>query len=270
MAKLVRVRVRADHAERAAALLFELGFDSLVEESRRDGVVLSASADAGLDERLEQLRSASAEQHLATDVWVEELNDDWQTAWIAALEPVQLTPGVKLVPREPEADTIEQGAIYLKPALAFGYGDHATTRMAAAWLAEHCAAKTLLDVGTGTGVLCLVAARLGAAQAHGIDIDAASVDAAQANALLNDVSQICSFATTPLGDVRSTFDVVVANIDAVTLAQLARDICRVSTGRIALTGILEEQRESVCVAFREAGRELSHSATEGDWVLLSG
>lgn len=284
MARLFRVRIEAGERAIASALLFEAGFGGIVEEPEvlnseglqtralSSRVVLCVGMDdvqacAAAETRFGELcRNAE----LAVETWHELLSDDWRTGWIEHLEPVRLCERLTLVPHAP-GGTREPDTIYLEPALAFGFGEHATTRLAAEWLLECVAAKRVLDVGTGTGVLALVAAWAGARHVTGVDIDPASVRAAEVNATLNDLHRVCEFSLAQLGELPRDFDVVIANIDALTLAALSEQMCaRLSAGgKLALTGVLVEQAEEVTHAFRHQGLALHVHAEADGWALLS-
>ncbi len=151
---------------------------------------------------------------------------------------------------------------------------HPSTRLLASWIAEHISGgERVLDVGCGSGVLALVAARLGAAEALGIDIEPAAVSAAEANACRNGLAAAASCGGAPVGEAElGTFDVVFANITAGVLVPLAGDIAeRVAPGgRLAISGISAGQTSSVAAAYRRHGIELAAPVRLDDWVSLSG
>jgi ribosomal protein L11 methyltransferase len=214
--------------------------------------------------------SLCRKEGLEVEVWHEMLRDDWRTGWIEHLEPVQLGERLTLVPRAP-GEKREPNTLYLQPALAFGFGEHPTTCLAAEWLMETAPASRVLDVGTGTGVLALIAAWAGAAHVSGVDIDATSVRAAEVNATLNCLPSVCEFSLAQLEELPRDFDVVIANIDALTLAALAEQMCaRLSPGgKMALTGVLLEQAAAVTQAFAQRGLPLHVHAEADGWALLS-
>ena len=182
--------------------------------------------------------------------------------------------GWKLAVCFPWADTDAPAVVEIDPGQAFGAGTHPSTRLLIEWLAEHVTGgERVLDVGCGSGVLALVAARLGAAEVVGIDIDPAAVAAAGANARRNGLDEAASFSTAPAGTAElGTFDTVVANITADVLIALAGDIAaRVAPGgRLAVSGISAGQVSSVAAAYRPRGIELADPVRLDDWVSLAG
>lgn len=204
---------------------------------------------------------------------VREVRADWETSWALALPPARLTSDLTLVA---EGVAYEAAAgervLRLEPGLYFGFGEHPTTQLIGAWMGEHCADKTVLDVGCGTGVLSFIALHAGASRVVGVDIDVPSVESARRNAEKNGfASASCSFSTQALAEVTETFDRVVANIDARTLSQLAPDLLRVCkpVARICLTGVLVEQEPELRVRFAELGAPLDVVGERDGWVLLS-
>lgn len=182
--------------------------------------------------------------------------------------------GEKLAVCFPWADADAPMVVEIDPGEAFGAGTHPSTRLLASWIAEHISGgERVLDVGCGSGVLALVAARLGAAEALGIDIEPAAVSAAEANARRNGLAAAASCGGAPVGEAElGTFDVVFANITAGVLVPLAGDIAeRVAPGgRLAVSGISAGQTSSVAAAYRRHGIELAAPVRLDDWVSLSG
>ena len=182
--------------------------------------------------------------------------------------------GGKLAVCFPWANTDAPAVVEVDPGQAFGAGTHPSTRLLAEWLAEHIAGgERVLDVGCGSGVLAFVAARLGAVEAVGIDIEPAATSAAEANARRNGLDDVASFSTASVDDADlGTFDVVVANITADVLTTLAGDIAaRVGPGgQMAVSGISAAQASAVAAAYRPLGIELAHPVRLDDWVSLSG
>ena len=182
--------------------------------------------------------------------------------------------GERLAVCFPWADADAPEVVEIDPGQAFGAGTHPSTQLLATWLAgEMAGGERVLDVGCGSGVLALVAARLGAAEVVGIDIEPAAVSAAHANARRNGLDTVAGFGTAPVGDAElGTFDVVVANITADVLMPLAGDIAAwvAPDGRLAVSGISAAQTSSVAAAYRPHGIELADPVRLDDWVSLAG
>lgn len=182
--------------------------------------------------------------------------------------------GAQLAICFPWAEADAPKIVEIDPGEAFGAGTHPSTRLVAQWLAaEMAGGERVLDVGCGSGVLALVAARLGAAEAVGIDIEPSAVMAAEANARRNGLDGVTSFSTVPADTVElGTFDIVVANVTADVLIALAGDIvARVAPGgRLAVSGISAGQTSSVAAAYGRHGIELASPVRLDDWVSLTG
>ena len=174
----------------------------------------------------------------------------------------------------PWADAEAPATVEIDPGKTFGAGTHPSTRLLAEWFAgEMAGGERVFDVGCGSGVLALVAARLGALEAVGIDIEPAAVSAAEANARRNGLDNVARFSTAPVDAAElGTFDVVAANITADVLIALAGDVsARVAPGgRLAVSGISAGQTSAVAAAYRRHGIELADPARLDDWVSLAG
>jgi ribosomal protein L11 methyltransferase len=200
---------------------------------------------------------------------VEEAPDtDWSTAWRASIRSTRV--GRLWV--GPPWETAPEGAVALtiEPKMAFGTGDHPTTAVCLAAIETFCTAHpgaSVLDVGTGSGVLALMARKLGAGRVVGVDNDPMSVTLARENAALNGIEGVDLSGAT-LGAVQGPFDLVVANILANTLVELAAELVRHTRGRLVLAGVLIHQQDEVLEAFERAGAIRDGSARNGDWVRL--
>jgi ribosomal protein L11 methyltransferase len=134
------------------------------------------------------------------------------------------------------------------------------------FMAEHPAAS-VLDVGTGTGVLALAARKLGAARVVATDNDPIAVELAVEAAGVNGVEGV-ELSTKPLQQLEGTFDLVVANILANTLVELAPELCARARLKVVLAGVLATQREEVSAAFTAQGLRALPGMQTGEWVRL--
>ncbi|GLV49041.1 ribosomal protein L11 methyltransferase [Thermus sp. LT1-2-5] len=202
-------------------------------------------------------------------VWEEAPDEDWLEAWRRDLKPALAPPFVVLAPWH----AWEGGEIPLviEPGMAFGTGHHETTRLALMALARHLApGERVLDLGTGSGILAIAAAKLGA-EAVGVDIDPSVLPQAEENARLNGV-----FARFLEGSLEEAlplgpFDLLVANLFAELHQAFAPRYGEALApgGRLLLTGILKEKAPLVREALRDAGFFPLEEAEEGEWVLLA-
>jgi ribosomal protein L11 methyltransferase len=164
--------------------------------------------------------------------------------------------------------------VTVDPGAAFGSGSHATTRMAVAALEQEVGeGSRVLDVGSGTGVLSIVAARLGAASVVAVDVDDEAVRVTTANVARNEVAErVVVVEAVDRVDRTAPFDVVVANVSAGVLVELAPAILAVlaDDGVALLTGILDERAAEVEAAWTDAagGRVVTRRASEDGWTLL--
>jgi ribosomal protein L11 methyltransferase len=162
--------------------------------------------------------------------------------------------------------------LVIEPGMAFGTGDHPTTALCLQAIQDAVDRKpeaSVLDVGTGTGVLAIAARRLGAKRVVANDIDPAAVRIAAENAGRNGASGI-EFTDRPLERISGEFDVVVANLFAGVICQLAPRLAAhlAPNGLLLLTGILAPQAPEVTRAIDREGLAHAGKRVSGEWVLL--
>ena len=217
---------------------------------------------------LQLLTGAELPQHQ-----IEQIEDqDWERSWMDNFQPMRFGQRLWIVPSWHEAPAPEAVNLLLDPGLAFGTGTHPTTSLCLQWLdgqaLEGC---TVLDFGCGSGILAIAALLLGAEHAVGTDIDPQALEASRDNAGRNGIAAE-RFPLYLPGDMPAgTYDVVVANILAGPLVQLAPTISAHvrAGGRLALSGILAEQAEEVRAAYSDLF-ELDPTAVQDGWVRISG
>jgi ribosomal protein L11 methyltransferase len=172
--------------------------------------------------------------------------------WRAHVAPVPIAPDLIVRPAWlPALHAAGVTEVAIEPGATFGLGDHPTTRLcAAAVWRMRLAGGRALDVGSGSGVLAILAVLAGADEAVAIDVAAISPEVVAANAARNGVGSKVTASTTPLADVDGEFDLVVANILAPDLIALAPDLQRVTGGggRLIVSGVLAGRHEHVSEA----------------------
>lgn len=239
----------------------------------------------GLEERAGFIRAYFDEQvGLPTEIsdgqWQQEADQDWQAEFKANLRPVQ-AGRVTIVPPWLRAGVpAGQLPLVIEPGMAFGTGHHATTRLAVEALsALELGGLRVLDVGTGSGVLAIAAALLGAEYALGVDIDPITIPIARENALENGVPAGCTdFMQGTLGDdlpahaaPDGVFDVVVANLYAELHDLLAGEYLAHLRpgGPLILTGILTSKLGLVRQAIQREGFDEVQVREDGEWLLVT-
>jgi ribosomal protein L11 methyltransferase len=278
----VAVDVNADDADEASARLFDLGAQGVEERDAttlargvggRGSVTLIASFGAH-----DEARSAIAELPREWSPRVEEVvGDGWRDEWKKHFEPFRICEGIVVRPPWREYfPTDGEQVVVLEPGRAFGTGLHETTSLVAEVLGELGArlkGASVLDVGCGSGILSIVALALGAGSARAIDVDPDATAVTRENAERNAMSARLAADETAVQDLAATFPVVVANIEATTLVQMAPGLtaCVEPGGVLVLSGILAQdvapsQVPSVRQAY--AGLSLEQARQRGEWVAL--
>ncbi len=271
---LLSLRIDPSHAELVSGLLFELGVAGFEERAEPLGTCLVVYSEQLTE--LTSLRVALERRLAALGVPApafshERLDDGWQTRWTEHLGPEWLTDDLVIQPASSPPPSGAAIVLRYVPELAFGTGGHPTTKLAARSVVRWTRATpglTMLDVGTGNGVLAMVACATGATHALGLDVDPLAVRSATENARLNGLSDEARFESTPLEQIGGGFDLVVANIEAPTLQRLGpqlRDRTRVG---LVVTGLLHEQRREVEDHFIALGMRVFEVFELEGWCLL--
>lgn len=273
----VHLDVPADLADEVSAFLFELGATG-VEERDASTLLKTASAEgvtlvASFDTR-EAAEEACSELDAAWSPRIEEVvGDAWRDAWKEHFHPFALTETVTVRPPWEDYRPTREGekVLVLEPGRAFGTGLHATTSLVSKALdarRSELKGREILDVGTGSGILALVALALGAENARGIDTDADAVEVAKENAERNGLGARLIADTIPVEALLARYPVVLANIEARVLIPMAAALkARVEKGgMLVLSGILVGQEDEVAKAY--APFSLEEALSEGEWVAL--
>lgn len=265
----------ADEGTDAEKPLFgEPGIEIKENAWERSRVVALTEEDADLDKIVQTAITALGltQTPSYTSRNVEE--QDWVRLTQSQFDPIHIGKNIWVVP---SWHTIpDPGALVLEldPGLAFGTGSHPTTRLCMEWLEEHITPnQSVLDYGCGSGILALVARKLGANPVIGVDIDPQALEAAHYNSSNNhcDVQYYVPDDFATQFAEHETFDVVVANILASPLKLLAPMLCgRVATGgALILSGVLARQAEEVITAYAPLISLHVHAEYDG-WVALAG
>ncbi len=208
---------------------------------------------------------------------IEDVEDeDWLENWRRNFRITELTDKTLVVPSWQELPAAETRlGLRIYPGQGFGTGTHETTRLAADFLEKELACvkepATVLDIGTGSGILAILAAKRGAAQVTALDIDEDALINAQENCAHNQVVELVTLSSLPVAEVDGVFHIVVANIIAPILRQLAPGLPALvaERGCLILSGMLREQLSEVINVYSALGFVVKETSTAGAWAACS-
>lgn len=198
----------------------------------------------------------------------------WETKWHEFFKPRQLSPRTIIGPPWESFEAPQDGhRIIIQPGMAFGTGTHETTQLVSQviddLLRDHVP-QAMLDVGSGSGVLCILAAKLGVSRLLGLELEEFTLENARENVELNGLLEHdVTFSTTPLAEIEGEWPLVVANIIAPILLHLRPELIAHTEvgGELVLSGILDSQMESIREAFSPQMQELGWRQY-GDWCAI--
>jgi len=297
----VVIEIARDHAEALSDALMEAGALSVSVEDADEGtdqekplfgepgmepkeaawehsrVVALTDVDADQAAIVAEAAAAIALADVPTFTTRTVEDEDWVRLTQSQFAPIHIGKNIWVVPSWHEAPDPDGLILELDPGLAFGTGSHPTTRLCMEWLEAHPApGKTVLDYGCGSGILAMVAKKLGAGDVAGVDIDPQAIESARANAERNgceiDYYLPDSFAVSEKAQhATGRFDIVVANILSSPLKLMAPMLAgRVApNGSLILSGVLARQAEEVAEAYAPFIK-LGVWAEQDGWVALHG
>ncbi|MDX6611318.1 MAG: ribosomal protein methyltransferase [Blastocatellia bacterium] len=198
-------------------------------------------------------------------------NRDWLAEWKKGWQPVEVGQRFLIAPPWSEIpDAHDRLVIRIEPGMAFGTGTHETTRLCLVAIEKYFHGGTFVDVGTGTGILAIAAAKLHpGSQIGACDTDAEAVAIARDNARLNYVAESISFSVGTVAATTASADCVCANLTADTILPLLPALLSATCGRLILSGILVEQTDSIRLRLEELGIHSGYEVvTEGEWAAF--
>ena len=201
-------------------------------------------------------------------------NEDWSESWKKAFKPIRLGEHFVIRPGWAEFDPLPgDKVIEIDPGLAFGTGTHETTGMCAALVEKYVRpGQRVIDIGTGSGILAIAAAHMGADEVLATDLDPVAVRVAAENAGINGFGDRISCRCGDLLDVVDVSgDVVIANIIADVIIMLARPVrARIADGGLFIcSGIAVDRRDDVIRALNEADYEILDEPVKGEWAAFA-
>lgn len=198
-------------------------------------------------------------------------DEDWLAEWKKNWRPIVTDRFIIAPPWDHEADAAGRLLITIEPGMAFGTGTHETTRLCLQAIEKHYEGGSFLDVGTGTGILAIAAAKLfPKVRVEAYDIDGDAIAIAAENARLNGVADQIIFRTGTIDLTTQSADLVCANLTADVIVDLMPALLGVTCRRLVLSGILESQVDAVLDRVRECGgSEPIEIINDGEWSALT-
>jgi ribosomal protein L11 methyltransferase len=221
-------------------------------------------------ELFEALRIYNLPSSSVRDMNVREVAQrDWLEEWKQNWQPVEIGRFIIAPPWSKLDDAHDRLIIRIEPGMAFGTGTHETTRLCLQAIQKHFAGGSFLDVGTGTGILAIAAAKL-FPQAHieACDTDEMAVAIARENAAANGVSDHIDFRVGSIEESTASADFVCANLTADVITYILPSLVGVTCGKLILSGILETQVEMVRAGLHDNGIDDFEIEQDGEWVAL--
>jgi ribosomal protein L11 methyltransferase len=202
-------------------------------------------------------------------------DQDWLAEWKKGYEPIAIGQSLLICPswRLDQARNTDRVVIEIDPGMAFGTGTHETTRGCLEMLEKYWKGESLLDVGTGTGILAIAAIKLRpGSRVVGFDVDPEAVEVALENAAINGVADEIEIEVNKLGSYHNQeFDVILANLTADVIIPLAPEFPEVlkSQGVLIVSGVLSEQADDVRVALQSHNFGVIEMKPDGEWVTMA-
>lgn len=259
--------------------VYELNPDDYPEE----GVIIKAylPVNSFLGETVEEIKQAINNLLLydidigKNKITISEVNEEeWATAWKKYYNPVKISEKFTIVPTWETYEPVSSDELIIKldPGMAFGTGTHPTTVMCIQALEKYVKpGDTVIDVGTGSGILSIAAAMLGAKSVRALDLDPVAVDSAKLNVKLNKVQHIVTVSQNNLLDhIEERANVIVANILAEIILRFADDAYRLleKNGYFITSGIIQAKKQEVKEGLMKAGFTIEETLVMEDWIAF--
>ena len=277
---MIEVAIEAEEElrDRIVALLGQLGFEGFWE----DGPVLRSYISESrwtraMPEEVERTvnlitPSSRSTRPAITTRRIQEEN--WNEEWEKTIRPIHVSERTVITPSWHPYDAAPgELVLTIDPKMSFGTGYHESTRLILRLLEQHIrTGDTVLDMGTGTGVLAIAAVRLGAADATGVDVDEWSYDNACENIRLNHVEDRITILH---GDITATpagpFTLILANIQRTVLLEMLPLLVRRlrAEGRLLLAGLLHDDRDIMMEQLAREGMTLLNEVSENEWIAIA-
>jgi ribosomal protein L11 methyltransferase len=266
-------------AQDKSVVIYDLIDEALLEPAN-DRVYVNAyfSTEINLDEKLEAIKNHLNHIKQFLNIGTGQISlknipeEKWANEWKKYYKPVKLGRNIVIKPTWEDYTSHGELIIEMDPGMAFGTGTHETTAMCAALLEKHLQPESVvIDVGTGSGILGIIAAKMGAQKVVGVDIDPVAVKVAKENVRMNEVSAQMDVLKGDLIDViTQKGDIVVSNIIADVIIALATQVEKVlaANGIWIASGIIDSRKADVLEALSQNGWQVTEEVQDKNWVAL--
>jgi ribosomal protein L11 methyltransferase len=222
------------------------------------------------NELFEALRIYELPSSAVREMNVREVEErDWLEEWKKNWQPVAVGRFIIAPPWSEIDESPNHCVIRIEPGMAFGTGTHETTRLCLAAMQSYYEGGSLLDVGTGTGILAIAAAACApAAHVEAFDTDPDAIRIATENAVLNGVADRINFHVGSIDEQTSSADFICANLTADVIAKLLPTLVGLSCGRLVLSGVLETQSQDIIDSLARLAITDVEITRDGEWVAI--
>lgn len=225
-----------------------------------------------IEEKIQDLRDMGIEVGEGKVVITQVHEEDWANNWKKYYKPTKIGGKIVIKPIWEEYEAMKEDIIVeMDPGMAFGTGTHETTRMCIEALEKYVSPdSTVFDIGTGSGILAITAAKLGANHVVGVDLDPVAVDSAKSNVGFNKLDNIEILHGNLMDVVEGKANIVVANIIAEVIIFLTDDVKSFlkPNGYFITSGIIKDRREDVINKLISSGFKIIEDNTLGEWCCI--
>ncbi len=279
----LEISIQADKIahEALSAFFFDLGCTGVVLEDFTDQSLKTylpfpqdfEKVQIRIDDFLDKLRKVFPELPLPKLAYKQMEPQDWSLSWRKFFQPKRVSPGLMVFPEwETVPESVQGHVIKIDPGPAFGTGQHPTTAMCLEAMEMFCSAGpwSMLDVGTGSGILAIYGAKLGAEIIEAIDTDHDAIRWAKRNIRLNKLEKLIKVSSRPLEHIDSSFSLVVANLIMSEISKILPVFpgLLAQGGGLILSGILRPQVPEVEREAAEAGLSVDKTLYSDEWACM--
>ncbi|ERI90245.1 ribosomal protein L11 methyltransferase [Clostridiales bacterium oral taxon 876 str. F0540] len=252
--------------------IFEYGKDAAVVKGYFNEEDNISEIELYINGKISELKEIGIDVGEGKVIIKEVFEEDWANNWKKYYKPTKIGQKIVIKPIWEEYSAKEDEIIVeMDPGMAFGTGTHETTKMCIEALEKYVSKDTtVFDIGTGSGILAITAAKLGAKKVVGVDLDPVAVDSAAGNVKFNNLTSIEILHGNLMEVVSGKAEVVVANIIADVIIFLASDVKKFieKEGYFICSGIIRERKDDVVNKLKDEGFDIKEVNTLGEWVCI--